>query len=58
VFKVCFPDCARYSPPLDTTSEKTFRASKPLAELFVIRFSQDLCPRRFTEHAHIYMLPK
>jgi glycosyltransferase involved in cell wall biosynthesis len=55
--RVCFLG-ARYSQPLDKTSAKKFRALKSLGELFVIGFSQDLHPRRFTEHAHFYLLPK
>jgi glycosyltransferase involved in cell wall biosynthesis len=58
VIKVCFLGGARYSQPLDTTNEKKFRALKSLGELFVIGFSHDLRPRRFTEHAHFYLLPK
>ncbi|MGH7769290.1 MAG: glycosyltransferase family 4 protein [Candidatus Binatia bacterium] len=55
---VCFLGGARYSRPLDTTSEKKFRAMKTLGTLFVIGFSQDLQMRRFTEHARFYLLPK
>jgi glycosyltransferase involved in cell wall biosynthesis len=55
---VCFLGGARYSQPLDATSAKKFRALKSLGELFVIGFSRDLWPRRFTEHAHFYLLPK
>jgi glycosyltransferase involved in cell wall biosynthesis len=58
VIKACFIGSARYSQPLDTTSEKKFRALKPLGELFVIGFSQDLRPRRFTQHSRFYLLPK
>jgi glycosyltransferase involved in cell wall biosynthesis len=57
VTRVCFLGGARYSQPLDNTSKKKFGALKSLGELFVIGFSQDLCPRRFTEHAHFYLLP-
>ena len=56
--KACFIGGARYSQPLDTTNEKKFRALKSLGELFVIGFSHDLRPRRFTEHAHFYLLSK
>ncbi|MPZ76993.1 MAG: glycosyltransferase [Deltaproteobacteria bacterium] len=56
--KVCFIGGARYSDPLDATSEKKFRALKTLGELFVIGFSHDLRLRRFTEHAHFYLLPQ
>jgi glycosyltransferase involved in cell wall biosynthesis len=54
---VCFIGGARYSNPLDTTSEKKFRLLKALGELFVIGFSQDLRPRQFNEHAHFYLMP-
>jgi len=56
--KVCFIGGARYSNPLDTTSKKKFRALKPLGELFIIGFSQNILPRQFTEHAHFYLMPK
>jgi glycosyltransferase involved in cell wall biosynthesis len=55
---VCFLGGARYSRPLDITVEKKFRALRSLGEIFVIGFSQDLRPRRFTKHAHFYLLPK
>jgi glycosyltransferase involved in cell wall biosynthesis len=55
--KVCFIGGARYSQPLDATSEKKFRVMKSLGELYVIGFSRDLYPRRFTEHAFFYLLP-
>jgi glycosyltransferase involved in cell wall biosynthesis len=58
VTRVCFIGGARYSQPLDKTNAKKFRALTALGELFVIGFSQDLLPRRFTEHAHFYLLPK
>jgi glycosyltransferase involved in cell wall biosynthesis len=56
--KVCFIGGARYSQPLDRTSEKKWRLLSELGEMFVIGFSQDLRPRRFTQHAHFYLLPK
>jgi glycosyltransferase involved in cell wall biosynthesis len=56
--KVCFIGGARYSQPLDATSEKKWRLLSELGEMFVIGFSQDLRPRRFTQHAHFYLLPK
>ena len=56
--KVCFLSSARYSRPLDATSEKKFRAMKSLADLFIIGFSPGLQLRRFTEHAHFYVLPQ
>jgi glycosyltransferase involved in cell wall biosynthesis len=56
--KVCFIGGARYTDPLDATSEKKFRALKLLGEVFVIGFSQDLRPRLFAQHASFYLLPK
>jgi glycosyltransferase involved in cell wall biosynthesis len=56
--KVCFIGGARYSQPLDATSEKKWQLLSELGEMFVIGFSQDLRPRRFTQHAHFYLLPK
>jgi glycosyltransferase involved in cell wall biosynthesis len=56
--KVCFIGGARYSQPLDATSGKKFGALKSLGELFVIGYSQNVRPRRFTEQAHFYLLPK
>jgi glycosyltransferase involved in cell wall biosynthesis len=56
--EVCFIGGARYSQPLDATSEKKWRLLSELGEMFVIGFSQDLRPRRFTQHAHFYLLPK
>jgi glycosyltransferase involved in cell wall biosynthesis len=56
--KVCFIGGARYSQPLDATSEKKFRALKSVGDLFVIGFSENVRPRRFTEHAHFYLLAK
>lgn len=53
--KVAFLGGARYLQPLNGTSEKKFRALKALGELFVIGFSQDWRPRRFTQHAHFYL---
>jgi glycosyltransferase involved in cell wall biosynthesis len=56
--KVCFLGGARYSQPLDTTSEKKFNALKALAEVFVIGFSRDLRVQKFTQDAHFYLLPQ
>ena len=56
--KVCFLGGARYSQPLDATSEKKWRLLSGLGEMFVIGFSPDIRPRRFTQHAHFYLLPK
>jgi glycosyltransferase involved in cell wall biosynthesis len=55
---VCFLGGTSYHQPLDRTSEKKFQALKPLGEIFVIGFSQDLFPHRFTKHAHFYLMPK
>src|SRR5258705_6862498 len=55
--KVCFLGGSRYDHPLNTTSEKKFRALKRLGDFFVIGFSRKLRPYRFTEHAHFYLLP-
>jgi len=56
--KVCFLGGTRYTRPLDGTAEKKFRAISSLGEVFVVGFSSDLQPLRFTEHAHFYLLPK
>jgi glycosyltransferase involved in cell wall biosynthesis len=56
--KVVFLSGVRYSQPLDATNEKKFRVLKSLGEIFVIGFSHDMRPRRFTEHARFYLLPK
>jgi glycosyltransferase involved in cell wall biosynthesis len=56
--KVCFIGGARYSQPLDRTSEKKWRLLSELGEMFVIGFSRDARPRRFTQHARFYLLPK
>lgn len=56
--KICFLGSARYSQPLDRTSEKKFRAVRSLGELFVIGFSGALKPRVFREHAQFYLLPQ
>ncbi len=54
---VCFLGGARYSQPLDATSEKKFRSLAALGQMFVIGFSTDAKPRHFTEHASFYLLP-
>src|SRR5262245_38922579 len=56
--RICFLGSARYSQPLDPTSEKKFRALGACGELFVIGFSQRMRPRRFNQHAHFYLLPE
>ncbi len=56
--KVAFLGGARYSQPLDTTSEKKWRLLSLLGQMFVVGFSQSLRPQRFTQHAHFYLLPK
>lgn len=55
--RVCFLGATRYRQPLGTTSAKKFRALSALAEIFVIGFSRDWHPRRFTEDARFYLLP-
>jgi glycosyltransferase involved in cell wall biosynthesis len=54
----CFLGGARYAQPLDSTNAKKFQALKALGDLYVVGFSYDLSPRRFTEHASFYLLPK
>ena len=54
---ICFVGSVRCSQPLNATDEKKFYALKSLGELFVLGFSQDLAPRRFTQHAHFYLFP-
>lgn len=56
--RVCFLGGARYSQPLDATTEKKFRALAALGNMFVIGFSTDSRPRLFTQHARFYLLPK
>lgn len=56
--KVCFLGGTRYSQPLDATSEKKFRLLAEVADIFVIGFAPGLKPRRFTEHARFYLLPR
>jgi glycosyltransferase involved in cell wall biosynthesis len=53
----CFLGGARYAQPLDSTDKKKFRALNSLGAFFVVGFSRDLKPRRFTEYAHFYLLP-
>ncbi|MER3501591.1 MAG: hypothetical protein C4295_09010 [Candidatus Fervidibacterota bacterium] len=55
---VAFLGGARYSRPLDATSRKKFRMLSEIGEMFVIGFSQDLRPRRFTEYARFYLFPQ
>lgn len=56
--KTAFIGGARYSQPLDATSKKKFRLLSEVGEFFVIGFAHDIRPRRFTEHAHFYLLPQ
>ena len=56
--KCCWIGGARYSCPLDETSAKKFRALKRIGENFVIGFSTHFRARRFTEHAHFFLLPQ
>ena len=55
--KVAFVGGARYSKPLDATSEKKFGLLAGLGRAFVIGFSTDVWPRQFTQHASFYLLP-
>jgi len=55
--KVAFVGGARYSKPLDATSEKKFRLLAGLGRAFVIGFSTDVWPKQFTQHASFYLLP-
>ncbi|GAK57889.1 glycosyltransferase [Candidatus Vecturithrix granuli] len=55
--KICFLGSARYTFPLDTTTEKKFRLLSTLGDLFVIGFSKTFHPWRFTQHARFYALP-
>lgn len=55
--KICFLGSARYTFPLDATTEKKFRALSTLGSLFVIGFSASLRPWRFTQHTCFYALP-
>jgi len=58
LYKVCFLGGARYSNPLDGTSEKKIRVLQQLGELFVIGFSKNIVPHQFTEQAHFYLMPQ
>ena len=55
---ICFLSSARYSNPLDATTDKKFRALHSLGNFYVIGFSNTLRPRRFTQHAHFWTLPE
>lgn len=56
--KIAFVGGARYSQPLDPTSEKKFRVLRELGDLYIIGFSKNLLPRKFTRYGHFYLLPK
>ena len=56
--KIAFLGGTRYRQPLDATNRKKFQALKSLGELFVVGFSQSLRPRRFTDEAYFFLLPK
>jgi glycosyltransferase involved in cell wall biosynthesis len=56
--RVCFLGGARFGRPLDATNAKKFQRLRALAELFVIGFSQNFRPQRFSENAQFYLLPK
>lgn len=55
--KIAFFSSARHRAPLDATDEKKFRLLKRVCEPFVIAFSDDVRPHRFTEHARFYLAP-
>jgi glycosyltransferase involved in cell wall biosynthesis len=54
---VCFLSSVQYSEPLDSTSEKKYRALKALGEILVIGFSHGLKPRAFVQEARFRLLP-
>lgn len=56
-FSVCFLSSVQYSQPLDSTSDKKFRALKRLGDLTVIGFSTGLRPRSFRQEARFFLLP-
>jgi glycosyltransferase involved in cell wall biosynthesis len=56
--RICFVGGARYSWPLDLTSEKKFRALQQLGNISVIGFSQDILPRTFNAYGQFYLLPQ
>jgi glycosyltransferase involved in cell wall biosynthesis len=56
--KACFLGGARYSRPLDPTTEKKFRVMSSLGEIFIVGFSSNLKPQIYTEHVHFYLLPQ
>lgn len=48
----------RYSKPLDASTNRKFKELASLCTVIVVGFSQDIWPRRFTEQAHFYLLPR
>ncbi len=54
---VCFFSSVQYSEPLDSTSEKKYRALKELGDIMVIGFSLGLKPRAFVQEARFRLLP-
>jgi glycosyltransferase involved in cell wall biosynthesis len=57
--KVCWLGGTRYSRPLNPTMAAKWGALTDLdADLFVVGFAQGLRPRRFSQHAHFYLLPQ
>lgn len=57
---ICWFGGARYPRPLDTTSAKKWRLLQEALQrqLFVVGFSAESRPRRFTEFATFYLLPQ
>jgi glycosyltransferase involved in cell wall biosynthesis len=54
---ICFVGSARYHRELGVSVAKKFKALAELGTLFVIGFSEDRHPRRFTRYAHFYLFP-
>lgn len=57
-FKVSFVGERRYTDPLDETSGNKFRALSKGCEVFVLGFSENFRPHRFTQHARFWLFPQ
>lgn len=55
--KVCFIGGTRYNQPVRPTVEKKFQLLEMLGQVYVVAFSVDSRPRRFSQHACFYLLP-
>ena len=57
---VCWVSSARYSNPLDASAARKWQLMAGLRdyEIRIIGFSTSLRPRRFTQHAHFYLIPQ